>query len=124
MDASSSQLDVPDFDWCYAADGKSYCTAVLNQHIPQYCGSCWAHGATSALADRIKIARGGYGTDIMLSVQHVLNCIQDGSTRFAGSCYGGYTTGVYKWILRLSVATGSGIGYTTQNPYMACSRDS
>eukprot|EP00343_Euplotes_focardii_P010907 CAMPEP_0205831830 /NCGR_PEP_ID=MMETSP0206-20130828/45263_1 /ASSEMBLY_ACC=CAM_ASM_000279 /TAXON_ID=36767 /ORGANISM="Euplotes focardii, Strain TN1" /LENGTH=108 /DNA_ID=CAMNT_0053136835 /DNA_START=55 /DNA_END=378 /DNA_ORIENTATION=+ len=64
-------------------NGTSFVTKNLNQHIPQYCGSCWAHGALSALADRIKIARKGQGVDINLSVQHILNC---GS---AGTCHGG-----------------------------------
>ena len=27
------------FDWC-DVDGKSFCTASWNQHIPKYCGSC------------------------------------------------------------------------------------
>lgn len=34
----------------------------------------WAHGALSALADRIKIARNAVGDDINLSIQWVLNC--------------------------------------------------
>merc|ERR1712167_386382 len=36
------------FSWS-DQDGKSPVTKNLNQHIPQYCGSCWAHGAGSAL---------------------------------------------------------------------------
>ena len=73
------------FNWgSVDGGGKSMLTRMLNQHIPQYCGSCWAHSSMSALADRIKIARNGIGTDINLSIQFLLNC---GS--FAGSCHGG-----------------------------------
>jgi len=86
--------DLPDsFSWG-DVDGVSYLTHSLNQHIPQYCGSCWAHGALSALADRIKIARNATGQEINLSVQYVLNCGGD----VAGSCNGGSHTGVYEFI--------------------------
>ena len=60
----------------------------------QYCGSCWAHGALSALGDRIKIARKARSPDINLSVQHLLNCGGD----IAGSCYGGSQTGAYQFV--------------------------
>ncbi len=104
------------FTWC-DKDGVNYCTPSLNQHIPQYCGSCWAHGSVSALGDRIKIARNAQGTDIQLSVQHILNCGN------AGSCHGGSLDGPYQWIHKMSQA-GSGISYATSNPYMACSKES
>merc|ERR1711988_727205 len=110
--------DVPDeLNWC-DKDGVNYCTKSLNQHIPQYCGSCWAHGAVSALGDRIKIARKGKGIDINLSVQHILNCGE------VGSCHGGSVDGPYQWIHQISTKTGSGISYDTSNPYMACSSES
>jgi len=106
--------ELPDaYSWC----DKGLCTMSRNQHIPQYCGSCWAHGSISALGDRIKIARKGKGIDINLSVQHLLNC---GSV---GSCHGGSVDGPYQWLHRLS-QSGTGISYETQQPYLACSSES
>jgi cathepsin X len=108
---------VPDeFTWCNK-DGVNYCTMSRNQHLPQYCGSCWAHGAVSALADRIKIARGAKGTDINLSVQHILNCAN------VGSCHGGSVPGVYQW-LKATSRSGTGLSYETSQPYLACSSES
>eukprot|EP00472_Partenskyella_glossopodia_P002964 CAMPEP_0197524922 /NCGR_PEP_ID=MMETSP1318-20131121/10357_1 /TAXON_ID=552666 /ORGANISM="Partenskyella glossopodia, Strain RCC365" /LENGTH=404 /DNA_ID=CAMNT_0043078023 /DNA_START=76 /DNA_END=1290 /DNA_ORIENTATION=- len=115
---------------------RSYLTASLNQHLPQYCGSCWAHASLSALADRIKIDRlnrGDHGTDIMPSVQFVLNCGGDPNLRnedeesfadsgsvHAGSCWGGNQLLVYQLIHKSPV----GVPYSTCLPYIACSGDS
>jgi len=108
---------LPDsFSWC-DKDGVNYCTQSRNQHIPQYCGSCWAHGSMSALADRIQIARGGKGPEIKLSIQHLLNC------GGVGSCYGGSVDGPYQWLKQIS-STGTGIAYESGQPYLACSSDS
>ena len=98
--------------------GNSYLTKTLNQHLPQYCGSCWAHGAISSLSDRIKIYRkmsNITGTDINLSIQFILNC----GSKIAGSCYGGTATGAYQFIKDFGY-----IPFDTCQPYIACSYDS
>jgi cathepsin X len=117
----SSPSELPKaFSWGNV-NGRSYLTHSLNQHIPQYCGSCWAHSALSSLADRIKIARGddhhqaGAPDEINLSVQFLLNCGSD----IAGSCHGGSATGAYEFILENGF-----IPYDSCQPYLACSSDS
>ena len=65
-------------------NGTNYVTTNLNQHIPVYCGSCWAHGSMSALGDRVKIMTNGK-IDFVPAIQVILNCGSD----TAGSCHGG-----------------------------------
>lgn len=107
--------DLPDYFSWGNVDGKSFLTHSLNQHIPHYCGSCWAHGSLSALADRIKIAQDAQGDEINLSIQYVLNC----GTKVAGSCHGGSATGTYEFIKQSGF-----VPYDTCLNYIACSAES
>lgn len=94
-------IDITDlptgFDWGNV-DGVNYLTNIRQQHNPQYCGSCWAHAATSALSDRIKIARKAAWPDINLSPQVLLSC-SIGDDEFGNlGCNGGYAIDSNKWI--------------------------
>lgn len=64
---------LPDnFDW-RDVNGTNWLSWNKNQHIPVYCGSCWAQSATSALADRFNILR-GVPSPVGLNVQVIVNC--------------------------------------------------
>jgi len=84
--------DVPAaWDWRNVS-GINFASANRNQHIPQYCGSCWAHGTTSALNDRISILRKAAWPEVMVAPQHLINC------EGGGDCDGGDAGSAYDFI--------------------------
>ena len=76
--------ELPKNFWWGNVNGTNYLTLQKNQHIPQFCGSCWAFAVTSSLSDRIKIMRNATWPDINLAPQVLLSC--DMVNR---GCYGG-----------------------------------
>jgi len=99
--------DLPNaFDWRNIS-GVNYLTFSRNQHIPQYCGGCWAFASTSALSDRINILRNGSWPQVNIAPQHLINC------NGGGTCDGGDPGPAYSFI------HDSGIVDETCCPYQA-----
>lgn len=108
--------DVPDaWDW-RSVNGTDFTTWNKNQHIPQYCGSCWAQGPTSAISDRITIALGNPAVaQINLSPQVIINC------RAGGSCEGGDPMGVYQYAHQTGIPDQTCQAYQAADGDGACS---
>ena len=92
--------------------GNNFASPDRNQHIPQYCGSCWAHGTTSALNDRFQMAWANAFPHVFLSPQQLVNCIPAPAdkTQGAGGCDGGDPSDVYPFL-----AKQGGVHETCQN---------
>jgi cathepsin X len=92
-------------------DGKNYLSWTKNQHIPVYCGSCWAQGTTSALADRFNIMHDGLmATPLGLSAQAIVNVMPGG-----GSCNGGEPIDVYEYAASYGIPHSSCMQYIARN---------
>eukprot|EP00850_Spirogloea_muscicola_P010065 SM000058S18495 [mRNA] locus=s58:238036:242651:+ [translate_table: standard] len=75
--------------------GRNLATLNRNQHIPQYCGSCWTMATSSALADRINLARNDTFPEINLAPQVLVNCVKGMGSN---GCSGGEPYAVYDWL--------------------------
>jgi len=108
--------DLPEtLDW-RNNDGVNYLSWNKNQHIPRYCGSCWAEGTTSAMADRFNILNmlkepenSPETTQVSLNAQVIVNFAA------GGSCNGGDPAGVLEWGYSHGLKHGSCMNYIAYN---------
>lgn len=97
------------WDWRNVS-GTNYLSWTRNQHVPQYCGSCWAQGSTSALADRFNILlKDQNPTPVDLNPQAMVNCIS------GGTCNGGNPAGVYYHAYHTGIPDSSCMQYEAKN---------
>jgi len=87
------------------------CESVINHIRDQSnCGSCWAHGTTEALNDRICISTGG-NFSTLLSVADTTACC--GALQCSSfGCNGGQVGTPWKWFMNSGVVTGGDFGTT------------
>ena len=112
--ASVKKGDLPaSLSWA-DMNGTSYLSPIRNQHIPVYCGSCWAMGSTSALSDRFNIMNGpSYAPSMYQSVQNVISCGNEYDK--CGTCNGGDDLPVYQYAAEVGIPHESCNNYRATN---------
>ena len=99
----------------------NYLTPIRNQHSPQqYCGSCFVFASLQSLGDRFNIMNaiknGKRMPDVVLSPQHILNCLPD------MTCVkGGDSAMVYAYLQEHGIVHDSCKPYTAQAIQDQCS---
>ena len=69
-----SEKDLPKEYDIRDLDGVSYASIDRNQHIPQYCGSCWTQSSVSALSDRMALLTDNMFPEVDLAPQVGISC--------------------------------------------------
>lgn len=93
----------------------NFLTTVKNQHLPVYCGSCWAQATTSTMSDRINIQiQNGTGIETSISPQMLVSCSLNKEKRLMG-CNGGDTVNAAQWIADNYILDDSCMPYTATN---------
>lgn len=103
-------------DW-RNVDGVNYLSWTKNQHVPFYCGSCWAQGITSMLADRfniweVKQLKNVPKAPLALNAQVIVNCAQG---PFNSGCNGGDPFAAIQYIYKYGVTHASCEQYVAMN---------
>ncbi|KRX07448.1 hypothetical protein PPERSA_03281 [Pseudocohnilembus persalinus] len=102
--------DLPtNWDW-RQVDGVNYMSQNTNQHLPVYCGCCWAYGTSSSIADRLNIITKNKFPRTVLSVQAIVNC------RWGGTCSGGKSQQVYQEANEHGIPVNTCQNYVAKNP--------
>jgi len=93
----------PSFDW-RNRHGKNWMTEVRNQHIPNPCGSCWAHATVGAIEGVINLYF-NQKLDLDISEQELLSCSR------GGDCGGGDPNIALSYFYQNGLATEECIPY-------------
>jgi len=89
-----------DFFWG-SINGVNLLTVPRNQHIPQYCGSCWAFGTTSSISDRFNVLRYQKGQSLWPGVNLAPQVLINENA--GGTCNGGMPIAVYQYAHRTGI---------------------